>query len=459
MRSLTIKLTLAFLLVGVTGALLVALFVALRTQSDFNQFVMDRYRTDLVNELTSYYQQNGSWQGLGTIMMRNPYPRAGAREFVPAPVVLTDASGVVMHGGRRYQAGDQLSRQEINKGLKIVIDGETVGRILLDTPVEGTRTPPQSPEDDFLARFRQAVFLSALAAGIIALFLGVLLARTISRPVRDLTEGTQRVAQGQLGHQVPVRTQDELGELAASFNQMSSDLARMTQQRRQMTADIAHELRTPLSVVLGYTEALSDGKLPGTPAVFETMHGEARLLSHLIDDLRTLSLVEAGELPLNRQPCRPQAILERTAAAHAALADQKDIALVVDAGPDLPAISVDRERMAQVLGNLVSNALRYTQAGGQIRLSATAGQDQVLLRVQDTGQGIAPEELPLIFDRFYRGDKSRSQVEGESGLGLAIAKSIVEAHDGRIGVESAMGSGTTFTITLPRLAEDTEILE
>ncbi|MCB0237421.1 MAG: HAMP domain-containing protein, partial [Anaerolineae bacterium] len=180
------------------------------------------------------------------------------------------------------------------------------------------------------------------------LLLGFLLARAISRPIRELTVATQRVSQGDLGHQVPVRTTDELGQLAASFNEMSTDLATSNQLRRQMTADVAHELRTPLSVILGYTEALADGKLHGKPAIYDAMYGEARLLSHLVDDLRTLSLADAGELTLNSAPLPPLECLDRTAAAHATLAAQRNIRIDVQAASDLPYIDVDRERIAQV---------------------------------------------------------------------------------------------------------------
>jgi signal transduction histidine kinase len=215
-----------------------------------------------------------------------------------------------------------------------------------------------------------------------------------------------------------------------------------------MTADIAHDLRTPLSIILGYTEALSDGKLPGTPEMYEVMHNEAQHLSHLIDDLRTLSLADAGELKLTRQQIWPQELLERSASAHLAQAQQQNVSLQVKAAADLPTIEVDPDRMAQVLGNLVSNALRYTPEGGRIVLSAESDSQAVYLQVQDNGDGIDPGDLPYIFNRFYRADKSRQQQKGESGLGLAIARSIVEAHGGAISVESGLGKGTTFTITL-----------
>jgi signal transduction histidine kinase len=294
----------------------------------------------------------------------------------------------------------------------------------------------------------QAISFSALAAVALALLVGILLARTLTRPIRDLIDGTRAVAQGDLGHQVAVQTDDELGELGASFNQMSADLAQASAQRRQMTADIAHELRTPLSVILGYTEALQDGKLQGTPETFAVMHKEAQHLNHLVDDLRTLALADAGELPLTPQQVSALDLLERTAAAHQALVKDRGIDLRVQVTEDLPALHVDPERIAQVLGNLVSNALRFTPEGGEILLGARPQQGAVQLLVQDSGEGIAPEDLPHIFKRFYQGDKARAG-DGESGLGLAIAKSLVEMLGGEIAAESTPGEGATFIITLP----------
>jgi len=257
------------------------------------------------------------------------------------------------------------------------------------------------------------------------------------------------MAKGALEQSVPVRSQDELGQLAESFNQMSSDLSRATRLRRQMTADIAHDLRTPLTVITGYIEALRDGDLQPSSARFDAMHDEAQHLKRLVQDLRTLSLADAGELSLNCQPVSVPELLDRVATAHRHQAEQQQINIEVLPADALPDLEVDFDRMVQVLGNLVSNALRYTPEGGKIILSAQEQSNAVLLQVQDTGNGIPPAELPHIFNRFYRADKSRQQNEGESGLGLAIARAIVQAHGGSISAESEVGQGTTFQILLP----------
>jgi signal transduction histidine kinase len=228
---------------------------------------------------------------------------------------------------------------------------------------------------------------------------------------------------------------------------MSADLVRANALRRQMTADIAHDLRNPLTVVAGYLESMRDGVLKPSPARFETMYQETRHLQHLVQDLRTLSLSDAGELSLNCQPTSPEELLDRIAAVYQQHAAQQGIKLSVEAEPNLPQINVDPERMVQVLNNLLDNALRYTPSGGHIILSARAQADVVQLMVTDTGSGIAPKDLPHVFDRFYRADTSRHQTKGESGLGLAIAKSITEAHGASIAVQSAQGTGTTFTMT------------
>jgi len=450
LRSLSLRLVLAFLLVGLTGAIIVSLFVGQHTRSAFGRFVFDHSRDPLVAALTEFYRSNASWQRV-EVSLRLELGKIWKKDEVEFPwLILTDADGVILISWGKNPIGRRLAEQDLKLGAPIQVDGTVVGWLLYDQLVGPLA--PGTIEWDFLEDVQGAIWLSAGSATAVALLLGVLLARAIARPVRELTAATRAVAKGELGHQVTVRSRDDLGELALSFNQMSADLARSNRLRRQMTADIAHDLRTPLSIVLGYTEALSDGKLQGTQEMYDAMHGEAQLLQRLIDDLQTLSLADAGELPLTQLQIAPQTLLERTACAYSVQAEQRNITLRVVAAPDLPLINIDSDRLAQVLGNLMNNALHHTQPGGQITLVAESDAGTVHLCVQDSGDGISSEDLPYVFERFYRGDKARQQQDSASGLGLAIAKSLVEAHGGSISVESVVGKGTSFTITIPYTA-------
>ncbi|MGD8793520.1 MAG: ATP-binding protein, partial [Anaerolineae bacterium] len=452
-RTLAFKLLLAFLIVAVAGAVLAALFARWATYEEFDRLVLEQAQENFMAEAVAYYEANGSWQGVRAYFQtRAPVLRPGSQPASPPqggqpssgqprpaqpPYVfaLIDARGRVVLPAGPYHPGDPVADSVLAEGVAIEVDGQVVGTAL------ATGDPPELSvqEQRYLDRTNLASLYAAVAAIVVALVLGAFLARTLTRPVRELTAATRAMARGDLEQQVPVRSQDELGELAASFNRMSADLARANESRRQMTADIAHDLRTPLSVIAGYTEGLRDGVLSPSAETFETMHVEAAHLRRLIEDLRTLSLADAGELALMRQPTMPQELLARTAAAHLPHARQREVSLEVAAAHDLPAIEVDPERMAQVLGNLVRNALRHTPAQGRITLGAGQQNGEVLLTVGDTGAGIAPENLPRIFDRFYRSNQAREITEGESGLGLAIAKSLVELHGGRIWVESVVG--------------------
>lgn len=445
MRSLTVKLTLAFLLVGLVGAILVALLIGLRTRSEFNRFLSTRDQAVLVSALGDYYATHGGWNGVDDLLANPPLA------FYRRGMALVNTDGRVVLGNRADAAGQTLPPDLLRASTPITADGRTVGYVRFDLPVGGTNTntrPPPTP-NDFLERLTGAAAISAGIAALIALVLGGLLARTLTRPVRELTAATQALARGDLDQRVVVRSRDEIGTLARSFNQMSDDLARASQQRKQMTADIAHDLRTPLSILRGYTEGLQDGRIQGTPTLYTLMYGEVQHLQRLVEDLRVLSLADAGELSLNRRAVDPAALLERTGLAYIVEAEQHGVALRVEAEQGLPSVVVDTDRLTQVLNNLVSNALRYTTEG-EIVLAAAARDQQVELQVRDTGSGIAPDDLPFVFDRFYRADKSRQRADDPaSGLGLAIAKAIVEAHGGTIAVDSTSGCGTIFTISLP----------
>jgi signal transduction histidine kinase len=450
MRSLTLKLALAFLAVGLAGVVLVAVIVRRQTLLEFDRFIVDQYQAEVIARTGDYYMETGEWTGVESILRGRRGPGGGGGPGGGRPVILTDTSGKVVastaddeyQGNVTYDGGATTSTDP----LPIEVDGTVVGYVqFLD--MNETQDLRETAEAAFLDRMSRAILISAAGAGLLALVLGAALASTISRPVRELTDGTKALAAGELGHQVPVRTADEIGQLAQSFNRMSADLAHSTQLRKQMTADIAHDLRTPLSVILGYSEALQDDKLPGTPEVYGAMHRQAQHLNRLIDDLRTLSLADAGQLTLQRRPVRPSDLLEHAAIAYLPQAEERGIQLSVTAEAT-PAISVDPDRLGQVIGNLVGNALRHTPDGGHIELAAALTGAGVVLSVTDDGPGIPNDDLPHIFERFYRGDKARVD-DGSSGLGLAIARSLVEAHGGQMGVENVAPGGARFTVALP----------
>jgi signal transduction histidine kinase len=466
-RSLTLKLVLAFLLTSVAGMALAAIFIRQSVTTEFDSYVIAQQRAEFIDQVSTYYEQTGSWDGLDRWLREQAARRLAETTPVPADqrrvtlrlrFVLADSSGTVLLPLGRYTPGSTLKPEDIDKGTPISIGGRQVGTVVTPDRADFRNVA----EDRYLARTDIALGIAAAVMVGVALLLGGLLARLITRPVRELTAAAERIANGDLAQQVPVRSRDELGALAGQFNHMSADLARATRLRQQMTADVAHDLRTPLTVIAGYLEALRDQVLKPTPERFAMMHDETQLLLHLADDLHTLSLADAGELPLSRRAIAPRQLLERVAQTYQHAADRAGVALIVDAAADLPDICVDIEQFTRALSNLVGNALRYTPEGGMITLAAgkiadcrlqiadyDQAQSTIVFKVRDTGAGIAAEHLPNIFERFYRADPSRQQATGGSGLGLAIIKSIVEAHGGRVSVASVLDQGTTFTIALP----------
>jgi signal transduction histidine kinase len=382
-------------------------------------------------------------------MMRGVMGQGGGPERRGNPITVADARGVVFIPGDLFMMGDRLPPNVLQDAFPMQVDGETVGYVLASR--EAFRQ--SQAEQLLLERVNRTVLFASFGAAVLALALGLLLARTLTQPIRELTAATEAVAQGHLEQQVSVRSGDELGELARSFNQMSSDLAFARSLRQQMTADIAHELRTPLSVILSHVDAIEEGVLPASPETLHVIREETAQLSRLVEDLRTLSRADAGELSMTMLPTDPSHLLEKAAASHRPLAAEKGIELEIEIEEGLPEIEVDPDRIGQVLDNLLSNALRHTPEGGTIRLLAREIRDGLELVVLDSGPGITPEALPHVFDRFYRADSARGRDLGGSGLGLAIARSIVESHGGTIRAESNSGEGALFVVSLPESNE------
>jgi two-component system OmpR family sensor kinase/two-component system sensor histidine kinase BaeS len=305
-----------------------------------------------------------------------------------------------------------------------------------------------------LERVNRAVLMGGLVALLAALAVGFFVFRAIIRPIDQLTRAAHQLAQGDLGTRVTVDDHparlgaDELSELGTAFNVMADHLQQSEQVRRDMTADIAHELRTPLAVMRGNLEAMQDGVYPLDVEHLNPVLNQVNLLTRLVDDLRTLALAEAGQLPLNKRSTDLAALLRETLTSFESQATAQQVTLPAEIAADLPPIEIDPDRMRQTIGILISNALRYTPPQGSITVTARSDRARVTIEVTDTGSGIAPEDLPNVFERFYRADKSRSRESGGSGLGLAIARSIVEAHGGSIEARSEAGQGTTISLVL-----------
>jgi two-component system OmpR family sensor kinase/two-component system sensor histidine kinase BaeS len=416
--------------------------------------------------LADYYAANGgSWEGVERRLAGPPF----AAPFSFVDYALVDAQGRVVAGSAEVMPFPPGEATAPGHGIPVRVRGERVGTLVAGRP---TRPPAgwgerESGPPAFLRTFAAAGLGLALAL----IGLAVLFAGWLSRPLRRLTAAAGELAAGRMEVQVPPAKVRELDDLGQAFNRMARALADADRQRRQMTADVAHELRTPLTIIKGRLEGLQDGVYQATPEQVGRLLEEAALLERLIEDLRILALAEAGQLPLYREPTAPAELLEGAAAAFAAQAEAHGITIRVETPADLPHLELDPQRMAQVLANLVSNALRHTPAGGTVTLSAATDRrpttnDQregrsfavgrwsfVLIKVADTGAGIPPADLPHIFDRFYRADPARARGSGGAGLGLAISKQIVLAHGGEIRAESAVGKGTAISIVLPSPVE------
>jgi len=311
--------------------------------------------------------------------------------------------------------------------------------------------PPFRPRPSY-------VNLSFIIAGslglVLALLLSTLLARRISRPLSDLASATRKIAAGDYTDRVNVDGGMEVEELEEAFNTLTESLARNEELRRNMVADAAHELRNPLATLRGNLELLQDGKINYDKDAIGSLLEDVILLSRLVEDLRQLSLAEAGQLELDMTAVNVEDSLKDLLSRFQREASANQISIEVEAAPDLPRVRADRFRIDQVLRNLVSNSIRHTPDGGRITIGAALSGDEVLFHVADTGPGISPGEIPYVFERFYRADKSRARTTGGAGLGLSIARSIVEMHGGHIWAESESGKGTEIYFTVPVYREE-----
>jgi signal transduction histidine kinase len=442
--KLTSKLILAFLLVSLLSTGLIVLFTRISTNSEFNKFVSDRYKAELVSQLANYYQENKTWDDVEILFSRD---HDNPDQNRPLFFSIADTNGNILVAGNNHYAGEKIGADTLSAGTKIQANGETVGILLLNAP------PNRNPlEEQFLHRINDSILLSAIGTVALAFIFGALLSRTIARPIRELTKATREIASGKFDQKVTVRSRDEIGELAASFNKMNDDLARSLNLRKQMTADIAHELRTPLSLIIGHAEAVHDGVLPPSVENFEIIREEAERLEKMVNDLRTLSLADAGELSTEFQHVDVSKLLGDIQSHYLIPFANKRIALDLEVNSAALHANLDPIRFSQAVTNILDNALRHTPETGRVTISAKQIEDEIEIAIADNGEGVTPEEAAHIFDRFYRADQSRTRDSDTSGsgLGLAITKSIIEMQQGKIWAESEKGKGLKMIIRMKK---------
>jgi len=464
-NSLWMRLTLAFILVILVAVGAIALLIKQTTDLEFRQYITHsgmRASGSGIQKLAEYYQQTGSWEGVESLLgegvfvsgtrgmtvpgMDQRWPMMGGR----LDVLLADANGQIVFDSVGESTDKRLSSKQQDRALPITAldEEQVIGYLLLALPDRPDGWG--SLEQQFLDRMQEGLIVGAALSVGLGLVVGAIISRGLVAPLQRLAAAARAVAGGDLGQQVRVEGSTEVAEVSRAFNEMTAALEEGEELRQNLMADVAHELRTPLSVLQGNLRALLDDVYSLEKSEIARLYDETRLLSRLVDDLRELAQAEAGQLSFNLRPTDVGDVIRATVTNFEPAVESKEIHLTANVVNDLPPVLADPDRVGQVLRNLLTNALRHTPKGGQVTVSAGQSEDVVEIVVTDNGEGIAPEDLPCVFDRFYRGDRSRSRAEGGAGLGLAIVRAMVKAHGGRVSVASdGLGQGSTFSFTLP----------
>jgi signal transduction histidine kinase len=435
-----VLLTMGLLVLVALGT--VALLASRATTTEFQRYIahgrVDR-NVRLETMLNRYYNADRSWDGVQPMLQQ-------MGEISGEWIALADSTGLVIASSDSSYQGKSVGHNWPPPSGRITYRGTPIASVYVSP--EGSQ-PGLNTERGFVSAVNRWLLLATLLAGLAAVLLTWGLTRRVLGPVEALTKAALEMEKGDLTQRVDVHAQDEIGKLAGAFNAMAGSLARQEQLRRNMVSDVAHELRTPLAGIRGYVEAFRDGVIEPDEAALSSLHEETMLLNRLVDDLQELAMAEAGQLKLERAPMAVADVAAQVVQVLQAQAAAKRIHLVSQVSAGLPLVSADPHRISQVLRNLLVNALAYTAEGGSIAVTGLSDDEFVETTVRDTGTGIAPQHLPFVFDRFYRADRSRTRSTGGAGLGLAIVKQWVEAHGGRVWVDSTVGVGSSFHFTLP----------
>lgn len=463
MNSLLTRLVLIFLLLVVLVAGGVSYAINRAVDASFRVYLQQsnivQGNVGILEALETYYRETGTWQnaqqvledadqrggGNGAGGMMGPNRGGRTTNTLPGPFMMADTSYIIVAAADASLVGQKLNRDQQRRAIAFVIDAETVGYFYQQSPSSDALA---QTEQSFLAEISHTLRWISLAAIGGALVLAVVSAWWLAHPLQRLTHAAQAVARGELGTQAPVTGASEVQQVAIAFNQMSNALAESQAARKRMISDIAHELRTPISVIQGQIEGMFDGVFQTDTEHVGIVYNQTLHLARLVEDLWTLTRAEARSLHLERVPLDITAFVRETTQDFEALAIDEHINLRFEGDKDL-TVEADSGRLRQVIANLLVNAIRHTPAGGRIDVSVRPKDNWAYIRVKDTGEGLPPEALPHLFERFYRADSSRQRDKGGAGLGLAIARELITLHGGEISVQSVQGVGSQFTIKLP----------
>lgn len=409
---------------------------------------------ELVSELESFYAQNKSWVGAEALMsVRGRGQGTGAGKGsnastsnAQASLRLADANGTILVSSTETEIGQQASPSEMENATVLHSGQKTVGYLLAES---GSTFQSSQFEENFLAKIKQATLQAALLAGVIGLILAMVLTALLLRPIRELTKAASQLAAGNYAHRVTVKEPKELASLGLAFNQMAISIEQAGKNRKAMTADIAHELRTPLAVQRAQLEAMQDHVYPLTEENLDGVLKQNLLLSRMVDDLRILAMADAGALNLIKDRINFLELVQDMVDRFQAQAAEKNIHIQYTSQAQQVEIEADAERIQQILNNLMQNGLRYTPEHGTISITLKNDTNTITLEVHDSGEGIPEEALPYIFERFYRADKARDREKGGFGLGLAIARQLAQAHDGSLTAENHPQGGALFRLRIP----------
>jgi len=466
-RSLSWKLAGALLLMVIVSVGLMAYITNRSTAREFQQYISHgsmMYTQDLAGTISQFYSETEGWADIQRQLDNLVIPRNSR-------LIVADISGVIIGDTDIEWLGRTVQETGLVNGTPIIVSEKVIGELYgFSAGMMGRgrmggmmgSAPSVSmldvAEQNFLSRVNDSLWIAGLISAAVALLLGLALTRQLTRPIRALTTGARQIAKGDFGYRVKVQSKDELGQMAQSFNSMATSLDDSERARQRLTADIAHELRTPLTVIEGTAQGILDGVFKPDKEHLKTIKEQTTLLTRLIGDLRDLSLIESGQLKLNFTPTDIVELVRRKLSQAELKAKEKNIKLELKASSNVPQVKLDSDRIEQVIANLIANAVRHSFSGGDVAVSIdTVADDRqhqvvnpsVVITVTDTGEGIAPEHLPHVFERFYRAEDSRARSEGGTGLGLSIVKQMIKAHGGQVWAESEPDKGSSFYVALP----------